>query len=60
MRNTNIEIGNINVGAIVQSWRKTSSANNLGWSPKVSVVGLLTSLNAHIINAIVGKKYGIK
>lgn len=44
----------------IGNFRRQASAMNLGLNPKVSVVGLLSTWQAHFINAIVGKRYGIK
>ena len=41
----------------INSYRSFASTVNLGGSPKVSLVGLLTTMQAHIINGIVGKRY---
>lgn len=44
----------------IGNFRRQASAMNLGLNPKVSVVGLLSTWQSHFINAIVGKRYGIK
>lgn len=44
----------------IGNFRRQASAMNLGLNPKVSVVGLLSTWQAHFINAMVGKRYGIK
>lgn len=43
----------------MNSYRNFASTVNLGGSPKVSLVGLLTTMQAHIINGIVGKRYSL-
>ena len=43
----------------MSSYRNFASTVNLGGSPKVSLVGFLTTMQAHIINGIVGKKYSL-
>lgn len=42
----------------LSTFRRYTTANNLGANPKVSAVGLLTAAFSHIINAITGEKYG--
>ena len=43
----------------MNSYRNFASTVNLGGSPKVSMVGLLTTMQAHMINGIVGKRYSL-
>lgn len=43
----------------MNSYRNFASTVNLGGSPKVSLVGFLTTMQAHIINGIVGKRYSL-
>ena len=41
----------------LSTFRRYTTANNLGANPKVAVVGLFTSLFSHIINSLTGEKY---
>ena len=42
---------------VVNIAKEWTTAKNLGLNPKVAVVGFLTAMWAHIINAITGQKY---
>ena len=48
------------ISKTIGNFRRQASAMNLGLNPKVGIVGLLSTWQAHLINAIVGKRYGIK
>lgn len=42
----------------VDEFKNYTTTRNLGWSPKVALVGMATSLHAHHINMLVGQNYG--
>ena len=48
------------ISKTIGNFRRHASAMNLGLNPKVSVVGLMSTLQSHFINAVVGKRYNIK
>lgn len=49
-----------NLGKIASLFRALTRAINLGMNPIVAFTGLMTSLYAHTVNSLVGKKYNIK
>lgn len=51
---------NGSVGKTIKLFGKMASALNLGLNPIVAFTGMLTTAHAHLMNAIVGKKYGLK
>lgn len=51
---------NGSVGKTVGLFRRMASALNLGLNPIVALTGMITTSHAHLMNALVGKKYGIK
>ena len=44
----------------LNQFKNYTTTRNLGWSPKVALVGMATSLHAHHINMLVGQNYGLK
>lgn len=48
------------ISKTIGNFRRQASAMNLGLNPKVGIVGLLSTWQAHFINAIVGKRYDVK
>lgn len=45
---------------LVDQVKNYTTTRNLGYSPKIALVGLATSLHAHHINMVVGQNYKIK
>ena len=51
-------IKNFDVTVAAKTLKQYTTAVNLGMSPKIAIVGFLTSMWTHLINACTGQKYG--
>lgn len=48
------------ISRILSLWKRWTTARNLGMNPKVAFVGFLTTSFTHLLNGLVGYKYGKK
>lgn len=48
------------ISRILSLWKRWTTARNLGMNPKVAFVGFLTTSFTHVLNGLVGYKYGRK